>query len=376
MTKQRHTIKNPSSDMNKLSHTPHLMRPVWIHAASVGETRSIGCVIDRLPSAQPIHVTNRSRRALLATIPHIDHRVTRTLAPSEFQVGTFLNQTNPSIGVFVESELWPVLILRAHARGIPLLLINARLSNASYQAWYRNFASRALCKLLLSKFSFIHAQSRSDADRVHALLGNKNMHIPVGNLKSFPTTREVVNPTVVRFLAGLPLGGWAGISLHPGEEEVLMRAHDLSDPSVPLLLVPRHPAARGESPIVKIQENVFRINSYGVVSSVCEWVAKGRLQFVFMGGSLPQSTHHGGHNILEPLRANCIVGHGKYMEAFQSVLEEQVDPQVHVEMNSAEEIAKFLTSSPVVPLGRSVSIIPAEQCLDQIVFGILQRALK
>lgn len=315
------------------------MGRIWLHAASVGETRSIACLLPGLGlgGEHSFLVTNSSRRALRASIPPVDLHCQRMAAPREWLVGRFLSQHQPSIGIFVESELWPMLILHSWYRGVPLVLVNGRLSARSFGRWNCNPITRWACRALLSKFEFIHAQTKADADRF-ARLCPRGEEIEHGNLKSIPVPvssdeADQIPPEVTQLLASVR-PGWAGISLHEGEEEVLIQAHRLR-PEWPLILVPRHP--RGE-PVTEVAPNVYRVSAFGVVSRVCLWASRGT-RFVFVGGSLEESAHHGGHNLLEPLQFGCFAGHGKHMENFADSMAEQVPPAAHAEVNTAREIS-------------------------------------
>lgn len=349
---------------------------IWFHAASVGETRSIACLIDRLVAHQKhaphFLITNSSKRALLVDIPIIDFgRAQRVAAPREYQVDQFITQTKPKLGIFVESELWPMLIIRSHAHGIPLVLVNGRMSDRSFRAWQRNVFTRKLCQYLLSKFQLIHAQTRADAARFKFLRGGstKEEEILVGNLKSYPVLDDNVPAEIDTFLQTCE-PGWAGISLHEGEAEVLIQAHRLANSSTfPLVLVPRHPR-QGDKTVVQVEERVYQINAYNVVNRVCEWAARGS-KLVFVGGSLAESKHHGGHNILEPIHCGCLAAHGKHMEAFQDFLNEQAEQlaQCHVQVNTAQEIAQLITTSaPTLPMRNSTkSLNNSNKELDRLV---------
>ncbi|KAH9258738.1 hypothetical protein BASA81_003240 [Batrachochytrium salamandrivorans] len=318
------------------------MGVIWLHAASVGETRSIACLLPGLGGKHAFLVTNSSRRALQGSIPQIDSQCRRIAAPREWLVGQFITQHQPSIGIFVESELWPMLILHSWYRQVPLVLVNGRLSAKSFGRWNANPLTRWACRLLLSRFEFIHAQTKADADRFAQLcpVQRDGEEIEYGNLKSIPIPlssdeADQIPPEITQLLSSTQ-PGWAGISLHEGEEEVLIQAQKLQ-PGWPLVLVPRHPNQGGE-PVTEVAPNVYRVNAFGVVSRVCLWASKGT-GFVFVGGSLEESVHHGGHNLLEPLQFGCFVGHGKHMENFADSIAEQVPPAAHVEVNTAHEIS-------------------------------------
>src|SRR5581483_2237651 len=154
---------------------------VWIHGASVGEVLAAAALIERL-RALHIGILLTSGTVTSAAIvakrfpPEIIHQYVPYDSPR--YVTRFLDHWRPSLALFIESDLWPNLILASAARRLPMVLINGRMSQRSFPRWRRVSGT---ISALLEKFDICLAQSRIDAERFSAL-GCRNV-ITTGNLK-------------------------------------------------------------------------------------------------------------------------------------------------------------------------------------------------
>src|SRR6201997_1165398 len=154
---------------------------VWIHGASVGEVLAAAALIERL-RALNIRILLTSGTVTSAAIvakrfpPDIIHQYVPWDSPR--YVARFLDHWQPSLALFIESDLWPNLILHGAARRLPMVLINGRMSQRSFPRWRRVHAT---ISALLEKFDICLAQSDTDAKRFSAL-GCPNV-ITTGNLK-------------------------------------------------------------------------------------------------------------------------------------------------------------------------------------------------
>src|SRR5580658_7224764 len=154
---------------------------VWIHGASVGEVLAAAALIERL-RALNIRILLTSGTVTSAAIvakrfpPDIIHQYVPYDSPR--YVARFLDHWRPSLALFIESDLWPNLILAGAARRLPMVLINGRMSQRSFPRWRRVAGT---ISALLGRFEVCLAQSQVDADRFTAL-GSRNV-IATGNLK-------------------------------------------------------------------------------------------------------------------------------------------------------------------------------------------------
>jgi 3-deoxy-D-manno-octulosonic-acid transferase len=210
----------------------HAPRPdgrlIWLHAASLGETVSILAVLAELARAPGTILlttgTVTSQRLLAQRLPDLglDERVIHRFVPLDVPAwgARFLDHWRPDAAAFVESEIWPNLLGAAARRGIPLMLVNARLSARSLARW--QMAPRT-ARMILGWFTVIHPQSTLDGDRF-ALLGAARV-LPAGNLKlaapPLPADHQALSH--LSSLIGGP--AWVAASLHRGEDELVLAAH-------------------------------------------------------------------------------------------------------------------------------------------------------
>jgi 3-deoxy-D-manno-octulosonic-acid transferase len=303
-------------------------RLIWLHAASVGETMSILPVLSALAaSGVTILLTTgtvTSAELLAQRLPELglSDRVLHRFAPLDVPAwaARFLDHWRPDAAGFVESELWPNLLDGCRARGIPMMLINARISAGSMKAWRR---APALARSVLGHFARIHARGQEDADRLRAL-GAEGVSNP-GDLK-FAAPPLPADPAV---LAGLraQIGArpvWVAASTHPGEEAEVAVAHRLiaaRHPDLLTIVAPRHPdrgadlAAALQAPRRGAGEPPPAGDGLWVADTLGElglWyrLARGAL----VGRSLLPPG--GGQNPLEPARLHCPVIVGPYMANF------------------------------------------------------------
>src|SRR5690349_37117 len=197
---------------------------VWIHGASVGEVLASAALIERL-RALDIRILLTSGTVTSAAIvakrfpPDIIHQYVPYDSPR--YVARFLDHWRPSLALFIESDLWPNLILSSATRRLPMVLINGRMSQRSFPRWQR---VQGTISALLGRFEVCLAQSDTDAERFSAL-GSRNV-ITTGNLKLDVPAPPADSAKLERLMSvtrGRPI--IVAASTHPGEEEILLDAH-------------------------------------------------------------------------------------------------------------------------------------------------------
>src|ERR1700759_1437668 len=217
---------------------------VWIHGASVGEVLASAALIERLRGLN-IRILLTSGTVTSAAIvakrfpPDIIHQYVPYDSPR--YVARFLDHWRPSLALFIESDLWPNLILSSAARRLPMVLINGRMSQRSFPRWQRLAHTIGT---LLGQFDICLAQSQTDAERF-AALGSHNVMV-TGNLK-LDVAAPPADPAKLERLMSVTRGRAIVVaaSTHPGEEELLIEAHKSLAKFFPGLLtviVPRHAA--------------------------------------------------------------------------------------------------------------------------------------
>ncbi len=296
-------------------------RLLWLHAASVGESQSVLPVLDHLVRHPGLTVLVTTGTVTSATLlasqmgrfgpGRVLHRFVPLDVPA--WAARFLDHWRPDAAAFVESELWPNLLAACRHRGIPLMLVNARMSERSMRGWAR---VPGFARAVLRSFDRVHPQSTADGERLLAL-GARSTE-PAGNLK-LAASPLPADPAV---LAGLKrdIGNrpaWLAASTHPGEEEVAIAVHRALAPAHPGLLTiiaPRHPE-RGAA--LAQACNAPRRSAGEGPESGGVWIADtmGELGLlyrlataVFVGKSLAGQS--GGQNVLEPARLGCAIATG------------------------------------------------------------------
>lgn len=328
-------------------------RVIWFHAASVGESLSVLRLIEEMGSALPdAHFLLTSGTATSAEIVarRLPPRTQHQFAPldSARAVARFLDHWRPDAGVFVESELWPNMLRGAAARGVPLALINARISDRSAQNWTR---AAGTARNIMGLFRVIHTQ---DARTERHLRGLGLKHAKMGhNLKSFAAPLPV-DEDALRAMQGAFLDRplWVFSSSHPGEEEIALRAHAAllaSHPDLLLILVPRHPergadiarliTARGMSLARRSlggmpgkDETVFLADTLGETGL---WYRLSPI--VCLGGSF---TPVGGHNPYEPAHCSAAILHGPLYSNFIGVYAELHRAKAALEVQDADALGQ------------------------------------
>lgn len=297
---------------------------VWLHGASVGESLSILPLVERLRAERPevtVLVTSgtTTSAALLAKrLPAgAIHQYVPVDAPGAAR--RFIARWKPSLAVFVESELWPNLLLEAKAAGVRLALVSAKLSDRSFASWKKRPDA---ARQLLSGFDLILAQDARAHDRLEALGGKVAGE---ADLK-FGAAPLPVDETVLateRF-ARPPL---LIASTHPGEDEIALDAIAALHDRPPVVLAPRHvergPAivelakARGLSAHTRSQVRYQAASDILVADTLGEMGLWFRLAGTsVIAGSLVEGI--GGHNPLEAARLDCPAISGPFVENWAS----------------------------------------------------------
>lgn len=283
---------------------------IWIHAVSVGETRAAQPLVEQLLRTYPGHrllITHMTPTGRDTSESLWGSRVARAYLPYDLPFATraFLRHWQPRLGILMETELWPNLIVACHQQRVPLLLANARLSERSARG-YRRLSALAIPAL--GQLSAVAAQTEDDATRLGEL-GAPQPHV-VGNIKfdvSIPPAALLLGDNFRQQIGPRPV--LLAASTREGEEAPLLTAFArLAPPACLLLLVPRHPqrfdevaalATRQGLPLQRRSEGgpVQASTRVWLGDSMGEMAAYYRVADVaFVGGSLLPL---GGQNLIE-----------------------------------------------------------------------------
>ena len=292
---------------------------VWIHAASVGESRSMLPVLPHLRGVTVLFTTGTVTSAALFAEPGpVLHRFVPLDIPA--WIARFLAHWRPDAAVFVESELWPNTLAACRARGVPLLLANARMSDRSARGWAR---APGLARQVMGSFAQIRARSDADAARLRQL--GAGTVVVAGDLKWAAPPLQADAAELARLqalLAGRPV--WLAASTHPGEEAVAEAIHHALAPKLPGLLTiiaPRHPGrgaallpgtphrAAGQDP----GDGIWVVDTMGELGLLYRLAP-----VVFMGRSL---VGQGGQNPWEPARLGAAIATGPHTANFEGAVQ-------------------------------------------------------
>jgi 3-deoxy-D-manno-octulosonic-acid transferase len=300
--------------------TPKLstdQRPIWIHAVSVGESIAAAPLIKALKKQNPeqtILVTTTTSTGA-EQVAKLGDLVEHRYMPIDFSfaVKGFLKATNPKQMLIIETELWPNTLNTVHNAGIPITVVNARLSEKSC----RNYAKvKPLFNLLHPKLTQVLCQTESDAERFSRLGVESNKLSVTGSIKFDIQISDDVKAKgkELRSSLGEQRSIWIAASTHKGEDEQVLNAHKeilKSNPDSLLIIVPRHPE-RFDSVFELCQEQGFktvrRTSNQTIELSTQVYLGDtmgemlvliGAADACFMGGSLI-GDKVGGHNVLEP----------------------------------------------------------------------------
>jgi 3-deoxy-D-manno-octulosonic-acid transferase len=328
---------------------------IWFHAVSVGEAEAA------FPLIRAIKERFSSRTILVtATTPTGSARIKQVLGETARHVyipydlpdcvDRFIRHFHPVLGVVLETEIWPNLYHACGQRGIPLAIVNARLSEKSARGYLR---LRSLTIESLSYVRLIAAQAPEDAQRYLAIGADPKSVTVAGNIKfdtEFPQAVKDQAKVLRNTLFGSRPIFVAG-STHPGEESQILRAFTLlrgEFPKLLLVLAPRHPhriddilaacekmglASRRRSENMPCDESidVFLLDTLGELR--CFYAAS---DVAFVGGSLVSV---GGHNVLEPALAGLPVLFGPHMFNFAEISRRLKESGGGIEVKNAEELA-------------------------------------
>ncbi|MEH6630204.1 MAG: 3-deoxy-D-manno-octulosonic acid transferase [Halopseudomonas aestusnigri] len=346
--------EHPERHQERLGYT-ELARPsgklIWIHGASVGESLSILPLIAELNKQQSnlkFLITTGTTTSAELMNKRLPENAIHQFIPVDMPaaVERFLTHWSPSIGLIVESELWPQLIFRAQNQSIPLLLINGRMSKRSSKSWQR---VPFVIKDLLGCFKLVLAQSEQDALHFRELKAPKVLES--GNLKfsaeklSYESTsfEELGNS-----LKNRPI--WFASSTHKGEELYFAQLQEKLKSKIPNLLcviAPRHPnrgpdiiaelgstnlqvSLRSKSETIQADTDLYLADTLGELGLFYELSP-----VVVMGGSFLRK---GGQNLLEPARQNCAIICGPEMQNFEAICTEMVEAGAVIKLENIEQL--------------------------------------
>src|ERR1700690_286682 len=358
---------------------------VWIPGARVGDGLGAAALIEKLRALNMgILLTSGTVTPAAIVAKRFPADIIHQYVPydSPRYVARFLDHWRPSLALFIESDLWPNLILASAARRLPMVLINGRMSHRSFPRWRRVAGT---ISALLGRFEVCLAQSRVDAERFTAL-GSRNV-VVTGNLKLDVQAPPADFNKLERLMSvtrGRPI--IVAASTHPGEEEKLLEAHRTLAgffPSLLTVIVPRHPG-RGEMIARMVEASGLhaglRSREELPMANADIYVADtmGELGLFyplwpvrFMGGSLVE---HGGENPIEAVKLGASIVHGPHVFNFSDVYGALDGAGGAKRADTQEALVKQLGKLLADPAACNLSVAAAERVVSQL-GGALERTM-
>jgi 3-deoxy-D-manno-octulosonic-acid transferase len=328
----------------------------WVHAASVGETNAVLPVIEGLCQARPdlsVLLTTGTVTSAGVAGRRLPERCLHQYVPLDAPeyAAKFLDHWRPDLAVFTESEIWPSLILETSERGVPLVLVNARLSHRSRRRWQRN---KGMAHPLFNRFEVVLAQNERLA-MGFSVLGARNV-LSVGNLKIDAPPPPVDLAELERLreaLGGRP--GFVAASTHEGEEEIIAEAHrELARTfeGFCTIIAPRHPergtaiaerlkdlglsvAQRSLGTLPNARTDVYVADTIGELGTLYALTP-----IAFIGGSL---VDRGGQNPIEAVRHGVAVLTGPHRQNFRDAYRTLLRHRGVIEVDGAKSLATAVT---------------------------------
>lgn len=352
---------------------------IWVHAASVGETNAVLPIINALIEANPsahVMLTTGTLTSAEIAAKRLPDRAIHQYVPLDVPryVERFLEHWRPNLAIFTESDIWPNLVLTAARRGVPLVLVNARMSPRSQRRW-RKFGKFG--RPLFSRFSAVLAQN-ADIARTIKRLGAPNV-IVAGNLKMDapppPVDREKFD-ALKAALGNRPV--LFAASTHQGEETIVAAAHALLVKDLPNLLTiiaPRHPdrgggiaatlgglglkvELRSRTPVPDANAEIYVADTIGELGT---FYALSKLAVV--GGSLVE---HGGQNPVEAIRHGTVVLTGPHTHNFRDVYAALLRDRGAIEVRSSDDLARVALQLLTTPADLERAAGAAQKTVDDL----------
>jgi len=328
-------ILNNKEDVNRINERYGIAsqkkkegKLIWFHAASIGESLSIITLIKEIQkkNSSQILVTTGTKSSAQLIKQKLNKKITHQFIPLDnpLFIERFLSYWRPSIGIFVESEIWPNLILKSKEKKIKLIIINGRMTSKTFKRW-SVFSS--VSRKIFSCFDDCFTQNNDSLIHYQKLGVNKACH--TGNLKftSSPNKIDVkAKNKIKKIFEGRKI--FVAASTHPGEEDIILditkeirsvRKEFIS------VIIPRHPNRKSFIKNQVLEKVILRSQSKKIKKDTSIYIADtlGELElfysiadFIFIGGSF---VNHGGQNPIEASYYGKLIHHGKFIQNFTDV---------------------------------------------------------
>ncbi len=333
LLKKKEDIKRFKEKIGFFKQKKNKRKLIWFHGASVGELQSIVPLLEKYEKSEKISqilITSNT----LSSSKIIEKIKSKKIIHQFFPIDNyllaekFLNHWSPSMALFIDSEIWPNMLINLAKRKIPIILLNARITKKSFNRWIK---LKKFSKLIFNKFNLC-LSSNKETVKYLKKLGAKNIKY-FGNLKYSQSENEEIqiDYQTRKFISKRTV--WCAASTHNFEEKFVGLVHkELKKKYENLLtvIIPRHIDREKQivdqlnnldlnihihEPRTKIKKDtdIYLVNSFGKTKSFYSIINN-----IFLGGSLIK---HGGQNPLEAVRYNCNILHGSNIYNFKEIYE-------------------------------------------------------
>ncbi len=331
---------------------------IWFHGSSVGEILSIVPLIEKLEKYKSINKILVTSSTLSSSKVFLKLKLKKTIhqffpIDTNFITKRFLNYWSPSVAIFIESEIWPNMLINIKKKFIPLVLINGRITKKSFKKWK---IISLFVKFLFEKFDLCLPQNY-ETKKYLKYLGAKKIKF-TGNIKF----SEIENENKIKLKKNLikkfrSKKIWCAASTHKNEEKICAKAHKIikkKQNNLLTILIPRH-IQRTEEIISEIKKlnlkihlhssrkkfknntDIYLVDTYGETKSFYKLSS-----VVFLGGSI---INRGGQNPLEPARFGCKIIHGPHVDNFKEVYKLLDKNSLSTKIYNINQLVNFLKTS-------------------------------
>lgn len=336
-------------------------QPIWIHTVSVGEFIAVLPLINLLrqnhPSI-PLVITTTTMTGSDQVIKNLGNTVFHVYIPWDLPgaMARFYNTIKPQIALIMETEIWPNLLYQAHKRSIPVLLINARMSEKSFKS-YQKIAG--FSHSIINYFSHVCVQNNKDSKRLHQLgIAEEKLTI-TGNIKFDLTIKQELidlSNNIKQLLQWQNNPVLLASSTHQGEDQLMLSLFKVlrkNNPQLKLILVARHPERFKDIELLANKQSKFvcrRSNIAADFQQPCDILIGDSLgemvlyynlaTIVVMGGTF---IAHGGHNILEPAALGKAIFYGPSMYNFATINDLFLSSNASIQVEDMDKLAEVIS---------------------------------
>ncbi len=327
---------------------------IWFHGASVGEITSVIPLIEKLEKRKDVRqilITSSTLSSSKIIKKFKFKKVLHQFYPLDvnFITEKFLNYWKPSLAIFIDSEIWPNMLINLKKRSVKTLLLNARITKKTFNRWK---SIESFAKKILNNFTLILVSNKETKNYL-SYFGIKKV-LSLGNIKYSETITKVDKLSYYfnKFLKSKVY--WCASSTHSGEEEVCLNVHlklNYKYKNLVTIIIPRHVDRKSEvielikekklnyhchSWNRKIKENVniYLVDTYGETKKFFR-----KIDYVFLGGSLVK---HGGQNPLEAARYGSKIMHGPNINNFKEIFSTLSKFNISKKINNQQQMLEFL----------------------------------